>query len=86
MDLRRVREEYESRGLDENDLESDPIKQFKIWYSEIENVGYLEPNAMVLSTVDANGSPIGRNVLLKEIYEDGFVFFTNYKSNKSSYI
>ncbi len=84
MDLRRVREEYESRGLDENDLESDPIKQFKIWYSEIENVGYLEPNAMVLSTVDANGSPIGRNVLLKEIYEDGFVFFTNYKSNKAS--
>ena len=84
MDLRRVREEYESRGLDENDLESDPIKQFKIWYSEIENVGYLEPNAMVLSTVDADGSPIGRNVLLKEIYEDGFVFFTNYKSNKAS--
>ena len=84
MDLRRVREEYESRGLDENDLESDPIKQFKIWYSEIENVGYLEPNAMVLSTVDANGSPIGRNVLLKEIYDDGFVFFTNYKSNKAS--
>ena len=84
MDLRRVREEYESRGLDENDLESDPIKQFKIWYSEIENVGYLEPNAMVLSTVDANGSPIGRNVLLKEIYDDGFVFFTNYTRIKNT--
>ena len=52
MDLRRVRKEYENRGLYEDDLVSDPIDQFKIWYSEIEEVGYLEPNAMVLSTVD----------------------------------
>ena len=77
MDLRRVRKEYESRGLYEDNLVSDPIDQFKIWYSEIEEVGYLEPNAMVLSTVDKNGSPSGRNVLLKEVREDGFVFFTN---------
>ena len=78
MDLRRVREEYESRGLDENDLESDPIKQFKIWYSEIENVGYLEPNAMVLSTSDQNGNIESRVVLLKEFNSRGFIFYTNY--------
>jgi len=84
MDLRRVRKEYENRGLYENDLVSNPIDQFKIWYSEIEEVGYLEPNAMVLSTVDKNGSPSGRNVLLKEIREDGFVFFTNYESKKAT--
>jgi pyridoxamine 5'-phosphate oxidase len=84
MDLRRVRKEYENRGLYEDDLVSDPIDQFKIWYSEIEEVGYLEPNAMVLSTVDKNGSPSGRNVLLKEIREDGFVFFTNYESRKAN--
>ena len=84
MDLRRVRKEYETRGLYENDLVSNPIDQFKIWYSEIEEVGYLEPNAMVLSTVDKNGSPSGRNVLLKEIREDGFVFFTNYESKKAT--
>jgi pyridoxamine 5'-phosphate oxidase len=83
MDLRRVRKEYENRGLYEDDLVSDPIDQFKIWYSEIEEVGYLEPNAMVLSTVDKNGSPSGRNVLLKEVREDGFVFFTNYESRKA---
>jgi len=83
MDLRRVRKEYENRGLCEDDLVSDPIDQFKIWYSEIEEVGYLEPNAMVLSTVDKNGSPSGRNVLLKEVREDGFVFFTNYESRKA---
>ena len=83
MDLRRVRKEYENRGLYEDDLVSDPIDQFKIWYSEIEEVGYLEPNAMVLSTVDKSGSPSGRNVLLKEIREDGFVFFTNYESRKA---
>ncbi|MDP6894867.1 MAG: pyridoxamine 5'-phosphate oxidase family protein, partial [Acidimicrobiales bacterium] len=84
MDLRRVRKEYESRGLYEDNLVSDPIDQFKIWYSEIEEVGYLEPNAMVLSTVDKNGSPSGRNVLLKEVREDGFVFFTNYESRKAN--
>ena len=83
MDLRRVRKEYENRGLYEDDLVSNPIDQFKIWYSEIEEVGYLEPNAMVLSTVDKNGSPSGRNVLLKEVREDGFVFFTNYESRKA---
>ena len=83
MDLRRVRKEYENRGLYEDDLVSDPIDQFKIWYSEIEEAGYLEPNAMVLSTVDKNGSPSGRNVLLKEVREDGFVFFTNYESRKA---
>ena len=64
MDLRRVRKEYENRGLYEDDLVSNPIDQFKIWYSEIEEVGYLEPNAMVLSTVDKDCSPSGRNVLL----------------------
>ena len=84
MDLRRVRKEYEDRGLYEDDLVSDPIDQFKIWYSEIEEVGYLEPNAMVLSTVDKNGFPSGRNVLLKEVREDGFVFFTNYESKKAT--
>ena len=84
MDLRRVRKEYENRGLHEDDLVSNPIDQFKIWYSEIEEVGYLEPNAMVLSTVDKDCSPSGRNVLLKEIREDGFVFFTNYESKKAT--
>ena len=84
MDLRRVRKEYENRGLYEDDLVSNPIDQFKIWYSEIEEVGYLEPNAMVLSTVDKDCSPSGRNVLLKEIREDGFVFFTNYESKKAT--
>ena len=84
MDLRRVRKEYENRGLYEDDLVSNPIDQFKIWYSELEEVGDLEPNAMVLSTVDKDCSPSGRNVLLKEIREDGFVFFTNYESKKAT--
>ena len=83
MDLRQVRKEYENRGLYEDDLVGDPIDQFKIWYSEIEEVGYSEPNAMVVGTVDKNGSPSGRNVLLKEVREDGFVFFTNYESKKA---
>ena len=84
MDLRQVRKEYENRGLYEDDLASDPIDQFKIWYSEIEKFGYSEPKAIVLKTVDKNGSPSGRNVLLKEVREDGFVFFTNYESKKAT--
>ena len=84
MDLRQIREEYENRGLSEDHLVSNPIDQFKIWYSEIEEVGYSEPNAMVLSTVDKNASPSGRNVLLKEVRKDGFVFFTNYESRKAT--
>lgn len=84
MDLRRIREEYENCDLIEANLNPDPIKQFKLWYSEVEAAGYLEPNAMVLSTSDTEGSPNARNVLLKEVDEDGFIFFSNFMSTKAS--
>ena len=83
MDLSQVREEYENRGLDEIDLAHDPISQFKIWYAEVESSGYWEPNAMVLATADLEGKPSARNVLLKDISTSGFVFFTNYISDKA---
>ena len=83
MDLSRVRETYETVGLDEADLAADPVAQFHRWFGEVEAAGYWEPNAMVLSTVTADGWPSARNVLLKRIDDRGFVFFTNYTSDKA---
>ena len=83
MDLSRVRETYETTGLDEADLAADPVTQFHRWFGEVEAAGYWEPNAMVLSTVTADGWPSARIVLLKRIDDRGFVFFTNYTSDKA---
>jgi len=84
MDLSRLREAYEMAGLEEADLADDPVAQFQQWFAEVEAAGYWEPNAMVLSTVAADGSPSARNVLLKRVDERGFVLFTNYTSDKAS--
>ena len=71
-------------GLEEANLADDPVAQFQRWFAEVEAAGYWEPNAMVLSTVAADGSPSARNVLLKRVDERGFVLFTNYTSDKAS--
>jgi len=84
MDLSRLREAYEVAGLEEADLADDPVAQFQQWFAEVEAAGYWEPNAMVLSTVTADGSPSARNVLLKRVDERGFVLFTNYTSDKAT--
>jgi pyridoxamine 5'-phosphate oxidase len=68
--------------LDKADLAADPIDQFARWLAEVVKLGIPEPNAMVLSTVDADGQPSSRHVLLKDVGVDGFVFFTNYGSRK----
>ena len=83
MDLSGVREAYETSGFNEADLSDDPFSQFQQWFGEVEEAGYWEPNAMVLSTVTADGWPSARNVLLKRVDADGFVLFTNYTSDKA---
>ena len=83
MDLSELREVYETEGFDEADLAGDPYTQFQRWFGEVEAAGYWEPNAMVLSTVTADGWPSARNVLLKHVDADGFVLFTNYNSDKA---
>jgi len=83
MDLSGVREAYETGGFDEGDLADDPFAQFQRWFGEVEAAGYWEPNAMVLSTVTADGWPSARNVLLKKVDADGFVLYTNYTSDKA---
>lgn len=81
-----MRREFESSGLNFEDLNSDPILQFENWFQDARNAGILEPNAMSLATVDTNGQPALRTVLLKYFDEHGFVFFTNYESRKAEHI
>jgi pyridoxamine 5'-phosphate oxidase len=83
VDLSEVRETYEERGLDVDDVAADPIAQFQRWFAEVEAAGYWEPNAMVVATVTPDGWPSARNVLLKRVDEQGFVFFTNFTSDKA---
>jgi pyridoxamine 5'-phosphate oxidase len=81
-DLARMRRQYAEEGLAEQELAPDPVTQFDRWFTQAEQAGLVEPNAMVLSTADAEGRPSARTVLLKGVDERGFVFFTNYGSRK----
>ncbi len=79
--IANIRNEYCLKGLQESELDRDPIKQFRKWFEEAVDSGIDEPNAMHLSTASLS-RPTGRIVLLKDLDNDGFVFFTNYESRK----
>jgi pyridoxamine 5'-phosphate oxidase len=81
--LAQWRREYTSAGLYEADLADDPHVQLAHWLAEARSAGMLEPNAMVLSTVSADGAPSSRMVLLKGLDAGGLVFYTNFESRKS---
>ena len=83
MDIRNVRLDYKKSTINFNDLEDNPIKYFLNWFADALAINKDEANACVLSTVSENNLPSSRVVLLKGVNEDGFTFFTNYKSNKS---
>lgn len=70
-------------GLDENRIETDPIKQFQLWFNEAIAAKLPMPEAMSLATVTPDGRPTSRMVLLKQVDGYGFVFFTNYDSAKA---
>ena len=82
-DLRR---EYSQAALDLDSVNTKPIKQFEQWFKEAQEAEILEPNAMVLSTVDSQGMPFQRTVLMKALDDRGIVFYTNYKSRKAQQI
>lgn len=81
--LSKLRQEYGSLSLRREDLHSDPVTQFDQWFQNARDADLLEPNAMTLSTIGLDGFPASRTVLLKFFSNDGFVFFTNYGSNKA---
>jgi pyridoxamine 5'-phosphate oxidase len=76
------RREYEGMHLDPAEVASDPIEQFRAWFTAARETGIYEPEAMTLSTVDADGHPASRFVLLRGLDHRGFCFFTNYESAK----
>jgi pyridoxamine 5'-phosphate oxidase len=80
------RKEYKNRELDRKDLLANPIEQFETWLKEALQSNEPEPTAMALATVSERGEPSARTVLLKEIDEEGFVFYTNYDSRKGKEI
>ena len=85
-DLSKLRKEYTGTSLSRKDLATNPLDQFERWFSQAQELEVVEPNAMSLSTVDENGQPWQRMVLLKAFDERGFVFFTNFSSRKAKHI
>ena len=77
-----MREQYSDRGLPEDDLDADPIVQFRVWFDAWAAASPYDPNAMIVSTIDDDGWPSARAVLLKGLDERGFVFHTNRQSAK----
>ena len=82
MDLARLRREYETSGFDVADADPEALVQFRRWMGDALAAALPEANAMVLATVDDRGRPWTRNVLLKDLSDGGFTFYTNYRSRK----
>jgi pyridoxamine 5'-phosphate oxidase len=77
-----IRKEYMQHSLDVHHASSDPFHQFGLWWQEAIDASIVEVNAMTLATASADGVPSARIVLLKGYDASGFVFYSNYKSQK----
>lgn len=82
-EISALRENYSKGILVRKELSPSPYDQFKKWFDEAQQAEVIEPNAMTLATVSATNIPSARIVLLKEIAENGFLFYTNYTSEKA---
>jgi pyridoxamine 5'-phosphate oxidase len=80
--LADLRKNYSLGSLDAADVDPDPVRQFQTWFTQALDAQLPEPNAMTVATVDAEGRPAARILLIKGVDERGFVFFTNYESRK----
>lgn len=80
--LADLRKSYMKGSLNEEDVKPNPIDQFHLWFEQARASELPEPNAMTVASVDSDGKPSARIVLIKEVTERGFVFFTNYDSRK----
>ena len=86
-DLKNYRKSYEKSTLIEDTISNNPIELFQKWFYEVEaSEGVEEPNAMTISTIGLDGFPKNRVVLLKKYTHEGFIFYTNYKSEKGKAI
>lgn len=86
-DLGEYRKSYEKSALMESSISDNPMELFQKWFFEVEAAnGVDEPNAMTISTIGLDGFPKNRVVLLKKYTHEGFIFFTNYQSEKGKAI
>ena len=83
LNLQDMRQDYKKAELSEESVSESPFVQFEKWFGDAQKSQLLEPNSMVLATCGSDGLPNLRAVLLKIFDERGFVFFTNYQSNKA---
>jgi pyridoxamine 5'-phosphate oxidase len=86
LSLAELRDDYGRTPLSEQNCDSNPIIQFECWFKDAQAADLKEPNAMLLATATAGGRPSARVVLLKEVSDLGFVFYTNYGSRKAQEI
>lgn len=86
LDLGPMRRQYLNGQLNEAEVKANPIEQFMIWFNEAISCEEFDASAFVLSTVSSESMPSGRVVLLKGILNEGFLFFTNYLSQKGKEI
>jgi pyridoxamine 5'-phosphate oxidase len=86
LQYEQFRREYTADGLDRDQLDASPLRQFESWLEHAVKAGLKDPTAMVLATVDELGLPWQRIVLLKGLSQGGFVFYTNYGSAKAEAI
>lgn len=82
LDLTAMRQDYLNASLSETDVDANPLVQFARWFDNAQTAQVPEPNTMTLATVNEQGQPSARIVLIKEARTDGFVWFTNYDSRK----
>jgi len=82
--IKNLRVDYSGDLIDIKKLKSNPIKQYSIWFKKAKKENIIEANAMVLSTISKNNLLNSRTVLLKNVTDKGFVFFTNYESKKAN--
>ncbi|MDP5252590.1 MULTISPECIES: pyridoxamine 5'-phosphate oxidase [unclassified Vibrio] len=86
MSISDIRREYTKGGLRRKDLAADPIEQFNHWLKQAIEANLSDPTAMTVATVDENGQPFQRIVLLKNVDQQGFVFYTNLGSRKATHL
>jgi pyridoxamine 5'-phosphate oxidase len=84
--LNAIRRDFADKPLTEDSVNANPFLQFSVWFEESVNAQLLDPYAMMLSTVDEVGQPHSRVVYLRNISEEGLVFYTNYHSEKGQNI
>ena len=86
MKLSDRRREYAMDALKRSDLADNPVEQFNLWLEQAIKVELTDPTAMTVATVDENGQPFQRIVLLKNVDDDGFIFYTNLGSRKAQHL